>query len=168
MGVIFDLDQTLVDSWSIKAFRDKRDWPSVFSRIDEVRVYPGISEMLTHLKQRNISVAIVTSSPRSYCERIRNLFSFPIENLVCYHDTIKHKPYPDPIFLSISNMLDDSKKPILSFGDEAKDILASKAANVISVACTWGTHEHTTLLRSAPDFICNDVLDVINLIERHF
>jgi len=45
-AVIFDLDQTLVDSKHLKKLRDSRQWSEVFKNIDSIKPYPLIDEIL--------------------------------------------------------------------------------------------------------------------------
>lgn len=167
MGIIFDLDQTLVDSTIAKNLRTERNWNEVYKAITQFNLYSGVLDVLQDLNARHIPTAIVTSSPRPYCIRVIDQFSLPINYTVCFHDTKKHKPDPDPILLAVKKM-NNTSFPILSFGDEQKDIIASNNANVISVACTWDADDIPKLLSASPKHICNTVLDMQHLISTYF
>ena len=69
-GVILDLDQTLVDSSHVASLRRSRKWPEVYQVIPSILPYDGINEILSDLTGEGIRLAIVTSSPRPYCERV--------------------------------------------------------------------------------------------------
>ena len=61
MGVIFDLDQTLVESLVATQDRRSRNWNTVYSKIPQFKVYDEIIRVLKFLDEKNIPVCIVTS-----------------------------------------------------------------------------------------------------------
>jgi HAD superfamily hydrolase (TIGR01549 family) len=152
MGIIFDLDQTLVNSLDALELRRNRRWSEVYSIIPYLRPFDGIENLIEVLQQNNIPICIVTSSPRSYCERIIKQWGWNNMHTVCYHDTKRHKPYPDPILKGVQKMgLCPSE--VISVGDESKDIEASKKAGVMSVGALWGCTDKDDLIKKNPDFI---------------
>lgn len=167
MGIIFDLDQTLIDSTKVLHYREKRQWKKIYKMIPLLQPYEGINELIEGLKINKIPICIVTSSPRPYCEKIIEYWNWGIENVVCYHDTKLHKPNPDPILKGIT-LLRKSKKEIISVGDDKKDIIACRKANVTSVAALWGTYDKESLLKAEPDIICNTVDELVSIIESKY
>lgn len=137
MGVIFDLDQTLINSNVAREYRNARQWGKVYDLVNRMTVFDGIMDVLQILRQNNVKIAIVTSSPRSYCEKIVNYFDISADVIVCYHDTFFHKPNPEPIFKAVE-LLNEEPKYIYSVGDEEKDIVASNRAGVVSCYAKWG------------------------------
>lgn len=97
MSVIFDLDQTLIDSSCALELRRQRRWSEVYNLIPEFKVYDGLNNLIKKLLKNKIPVCIVTSSPSSYCNRVIKYFGWEGILTVCYHDTKNHKPHPDPI-----------------------------------------------------------------------
>jgi HAD superfamily hydrolase (TIGR01549 family) len=158
-GVIFDLDQTLVDSSPLKPFRDGRRWAEVYKRISSVRCYPGIPELLADLKRNELKVAIVTSSPETYCVQVISQFRWAVSARVCYHDTSRRKPFPDPMILALQRMRLLSED-VIAVGDDAGDIAAARAAGIRTAAAAWGAADRLGLKASGADFWCEDVNDV--------
>jgi HAD superfamily hydrolase (TIGR01549 family) len=150
--VIFDLDQTLVDSSSVETFRDSRNWHSVYENLSAITTYDRIQDVLDFLKTHNIKTALVSSSPSNYCKKVISNFHWSFDTMVCFHDTKKRKPNPDPIILAM-HRLNGNKDFTLSLGDRDIDIVASNLAGVISGACLWGAKDKKNLLDSAPDQI---------------
>lgn len=163
MFVIFDLDMTIVDSKIAENFRNQRQWQNVYRLIPNFNLYDGMSQVLKFLAEKNIGYAIVTSSPRPYCEKVIEHFSLAPEFSICFHDTPNRKPSPDPINLAISRI--DAGKTVYSLGDRDIDIYASKAANVVSVGCLWGAEDPITLQNSYPDHLISNPLDIIKLLS---
>lgn len=166
MGVIFDLDNTLINSSTAYQLRKKRLWEEVYKVIPNFFLYDEILKILNFLNNKNIELVIVTSSPRSYCKKVIEHFNIPVNNLICYHDTINHKPNPEPIIKAIEKYL-NSEKMIFSFGDDIKDIEASNYAKIYSVACLWGSTNQEILKNSNANFICKTPQDMFSLLKKH-
>lgn len=159
MGVLLDLDLTLVNSLVAEPLRRARRWQEVYGLIKQFNSYDGIAELIVELSDRRVPVCIVTSSPESYCTRVLNYFQWGGVQTVCYHDTHKHKPDPEPILLGLSKLGVNASEAI-SVGDDPKDIIASRAACVRSVGALWGTRHRASLINSRPDVLCETVNDL--------
>jgi len=159
-GIIFDLDQTLVDSEFLLESRERREWDTTYARIPEAVLYDGIPEVLRHVVSQQIATAVVTSTPRPYATKMLEHLCFHPLVTVCYHDTGRHKPDPAPIKLAL-DMLGVSPDSVWSIGDDAKDVIASRAATVTSVAAVWGSLDKTSLLGAAPDIIAYTPRDLL-------
>ena len=142
-GILFDLDLTLVDSSILFELRERRLWSEVYKNIPKTKVYEGVHEMIDELIP-SYKLGIVTSSPRTYAERLTSFHGIEIPVLTAYHDTQKHKPHANPILDGISKL---GLKPneVISIGDEEKDIIASNNAGATSVLASWrnnGSNNH--------------------------
>ena len=62
MGVIFDLDMTIVDSSIAKKLRDDRRWNDVYKKISEFKMYSDIKDIFNYLNQHKVDIMIVTST----------------------------------------------------------------------------------------------------------
>ncbi len=158
-GVILDLDQTLVDSAVLDALRKQRAWSDVYKRIGDITAYPGILDLLADLKGRDIRLAVVTSSPKPYCSRVLEHFKFPIDYMVCYHDTTNRKPHPEPMHKALELLGLHSSK-VKALGDDIKDIESARGAKIFNVACTWGAADKDALAAAGADFICHTVAEL--------
>ncbi|MBO4230577.1 MAG: HAD family hydrolase [Bacteroidales bacterium] len=161
-SIIFDLDLTLVDSTIAEDARSRRDWPLVYSLIPQFRLYDGVAAVLEHICRNGGRVAIVSTAPSSYVQRVVNYFGIPVDTIVGYHDAAR-KPAPDGMLLALQR-LGDTPANAVSFGDRAIDIQASNAAGIRSVACTWGTKERFTLISSHPDAVISSPSQMLNCL----
>lgn len=164
MGIILDLDQTIVDSSIALNQRSNRNWGKVYDLIPQFEVYPGMMDLIASFRYTGMNIAIVTSSPSVYCKKVVEHFEIPIDILVCYHDTRNHKPHPEPISRAI-HLLGEDPSNVYSIGDAAKDIYATKRANAISIAATWGTMEEEALLNAGPDFVFSSPEEAIGFFR---
>ena len=96
-GVLFDLDQTLVDTSSLKTLRDRRMWRNVPHSLHLTRVCDGAQELIEALQTEGMPLGIVTSAPRMYAEQVIGYHGLNIEVLTAYHDTRAHKPAAAPV-----------------------------------------------------------------------
>lgn len=165
MGIIFDLDQTLIDSRIAEQMRKIGDWKNVYQLIPSFSIYPGIEDALQHIVNNNVPIVIVTSSPSKYCSMVIKHWGLPITRKICYHDTVKRKPHPDPILAAMNHF---KNGPILSFGDQASDIIASNGAGAISIACLWDVNDRASLVRSNPAYLIDSPYEIIPLVDKYF
>lgn len=167
MGVIFDLDLTLVDTQLAKPFRDRRDWTSVYKLIPTMLPYNDVNNLIEFLNQNNVPIAIVTKSPKTYCQKIINQWNWKIDAVVCYHDVTKRKPHPESILKAIQ-MLNVKACDVVSIGDVDDDITASKGAGVFSIGATWGCLDLKNLQSSNPDITINSVSELKTFLKAKF
>lgn len=167
MVLIFDLDQTLIDTSSCEMFRRNRDWSSVYDCIKNFGLYNGVQTVLAYLASNNFPYVIVTSSPTAYATKVCKYWDFHPSSIIGYHDTVKKKPHPDPMLLALSRMNIHAEHAI-SFGDRDIDILSSNLAKIKSVACLWGCVDEVALMGASPSFIIKSPLEIITLAKANF
>ena len=163
-SIIFDLDLTLVDSMLAEQARSERNWPKAYSFIPQFTVYDGLLAIFDLIRKHNIKASIVSTSPRTYVEKVVEHFQLPIQWIVGYYDAKPHKPNAAPMLRALE-MMSEQADNVISFGDRVIDIQASNAANVESVACFWGTKERTQLVRSGYRHAIIEPREIITLIR---
>ena len=107
--------------------------------LDEVDLFPGTSEFLSHLKDKKIAWGIVTNKPRVFTETILNHFNLMAELaiLICGDDGYKSKPAPDMLNVALEKLMIQSSEMIY-IGDGKRDIDAAQLAGVQSVLVSYG------------------------------
>lgn len=164
MSLIFDLDQTLIDSRLAEAKRKARQWRLVYPLISKFTTYDGMADVLGKLRVNEIPYCIVTTSPSIYCQKVCTAWDIHPSYMVCYHD-VPHsqlKPHPASMLKAI-HLLGVEPPDILSFGDRDIDILASNSAGVSSVACLWGTDDKARLLAAKPVYTIERPSQILEL-----
>ncbi len=159
-SVIFDLDQTLIDSSGLEVLRKRRDWDQVYKSLHKIEEYQSVSEILNTLNQNSIKIIIITTSPSAYCRRIVDQFGWDIAGCICYHDVYPNiKPHPEAFLKAINDYNLDIDQTI-SVGDRSIDIEASQRAHIPSIGCTWGSPDTASLLYAGPTFIANNTAEL--------
>ena len=145
--IIFDLDLTLVDTTIVEQARHERNWQLAYSLIPKCKLYEGMDEVLAIIRKNNINTCIVSTSPRTYVEKVVDYFNIPVQHIVAFHDAKPIKPHPAPMLKALE-LLGCNAIEAISFGDRVIDIQSSNAANIESVACFLGTKEKSELIHS--------------------
>jgi HAD superfamily hydrolase (TIGR01509 family) len=134
--ILFDLDQTLMDTSHLKGYRDAGRWNQVHAEIPRLKKNPLIDDLLAELKKQGLLLACVTSSPKDYTRKIVGHFNWQFDAIVAYHDTRNHKPGPDP-FLKALDLLQVRPEECIAVGDSAIDLTAAQAAGIPAVNVCW-------------------------------
>ena len=163
-NVIFDLDLTLIDTSCLENYRHTRNWAEAYCHIAETSMYPGISEVLKVIRNHSIRMAIVSTSPRTYVEKIVQYYNIPAMAIVSYHDAKPINPHPAQMLKALE-LMGVQAKDTISFGDRVIDIQASNSAGIESVACFWGTKEKVELLHSGYSHAIIKPNEILTLIR---
>lgn len=74
------------------------------------------------------------------------------------------KPHPAPMLKALE-LMDEKAEDVLSFGDRAIDMIASKRAGIKAIACLWGTKERSMLLGTAYDQAISSPLEILPYLQ---
>lgn len=165
-GIIFDLDQTLVDSNIAEKERQNRNWNEVYTMIPFFRLYDGYKEVFKYIKSSGLKVCIVTNSPKPYAEKVLSQFQIPYDYIVAFHDVKKRKPDSEPMLKALS-LLNENANNVISFGDRVDDIVSSNKAKIKSIACAWGTNEKGELDKSSFFKMIKKATDIIDILNTN-
>jgi pyrophosphatase PpaX len=131
------------------------------------RSYPGAAEAVAELRRRGHPVAVVTSKGDQIAHRtLRHVELGDAMHAVIGADSCtRHKPDPEPVRVALER-LGYEPADALFVGDSPHDLLAGRAAGVITVAAEWGFFSRATLEAAGADHFLADVRDLPALVER--
>ncbi len=153
-SIIFDLDNTLVDTNNLRAFRDTRNWNMCYSNVLQTNLIFNPNDLSKYAK-----IGIVTNSPRKYAIELLNYHKIHFDCLIAYHDVTRRKPHPEP-FIKCLNSLSITPTESIGIGDHFNDTIAANSAAMYSIGVTWGDstfYEHQT---NNADLIISNPLDL--------
>lgn len=135
-------------------------------RMEKVRTYPGINELLSSLSKRRIRMALVTSSHRIDAETLLLLSGTSqfFEFYVGQEDTQYHKPDPEPLILAMKKLGLDTAACVY-IGDQPYDIIAANAADVKSLGAVWGTGSRDLLEPHNPYAVAEQPSEVVGILD---
>lgn len=97
----------------------ERDEEEIFaSSLEQIEFFPDVDQTVKHLKEKGISVSIVTSSRRKLLDRL----NLPIDTVICIDDVSRGKPDPESYLLAAERMSVDPVH-ILVVGDSENDLI---------------------------------------------
>ncbi|WP_395626954.1 HAD hydrolase-like protein [Daejeonella sp.] len=136
----------------------------------DVKPLPDVEQTFKNLKERNIKVVLNTGYNRKTAEsliaKLRWEESNQFDLLITASDVKKNRPQPDMILLAMSKLNILDSKNIIKVGDSTVDIEEGQNAEcLLSIGITSGAHTHQQLREADPDFIIDNVSELIGIIE---
>ncbi|MBN1769582.1 MAG: HAD-IA family hydrolase [Prolixibacteraceae bacterium] len=130
-------------------------------------LFEGISELLLHLNNRKIPIAINTNKPHDQtmliAQKLLNDFIFAV--LVGQRDENQKKPDPFGA-LYIANHLGLKPEEILFVGDSAVDVKTAQNAGMQMVGVSWGYSKENELENAGCETIVDSVSELRILIDN--
>ncbi|OLD03662.1 MAG: hypothetical protein AUJ07_05775 [Crenarchaeota archaeon 13_1_40CM_3_53_5] len=119
----------------------------------KVLIFPGIPELLEKLHRSGRRLAVVTGVERVLMEYTLTKFGLSgmFEAMVGGDDVRNSKPDPEGVKLALERMGLASGEFIFS-GDSPADILAGKAAKVLTAAALWSPEGKADPTEAGPDY----------------
>lgn len=134
---------------------------------EKTELHPGALKILKKVKGLGLKVGVVTNNNKKVVYRL--LKKLGIESYfdvaICREDVSEYKPNPDPVKKAIEKM---SLKPeeAACVGDSIIDIVASNKAGLTSIAVLLGVAEKKELIEYKPDFMAEDLFEVMEIIDN--
>lgn len=171
--IIFDFDQTLVDTRSTEHLRSSRRWNDVMRRSSDLVPYPGVTEMLGDLGELGQELAIVTNSPNMIPKMFAQRYAWPIsvDCILGFHQVRRDRRKPDPegLLLALNHASSVSEhQSHFHVGDAPEDTLASRRAQIVSLGAGWGCSSIEDLRQSAPDHLFLTVAELHEFLVSSF
>lgn len=171
----YDIDIDLFKSEGAKGMLKKLDIPrwkipgmilNVTSKLrssKEIKLFPGIVDMLNVMK-KDYKIGIVSSNSQEIINatlreyEMDDLFEFVYSesSLFGKHLVLKKmcsKYKIDPL-------------DVIYVGDEDRDIVAAKKANIKTIAVTWGFNSKEKLSRENPDYLVDSPMEILEALQN--
>ena len=105
----------------------------------DTRLFDGIATLLESIESDGLRWGIVTNKHARFTEPLVAALQLNTRaNAVVSGDTVAHaKPSPDPL-LHAARLCECDPRYCVYLGDDERDIIAAKAAGMVSVAVRWG------------------------------
>ena len=163
--LIFDLDDTLVESSALRSYREEKEWDEVQSGLGDVELFVGVAEMLHQAAARGCKLAVVTSSPKWYAQALIKQHGLPIDVVIGYDAENYSKPSPDPINAAMKAAKITNPSNVLAIGDRCVDTASAHAAGVRAIGALWGAANPRDLRQSFPEYIATSAEEATEIID---
>jgi phosphoglycolate phosphatase len=131
-------------------------------------VFDGVDEMLAALHQQGLLWGIVTNKHQRFTIPLsRQMDVFKTAKAVVSGDTTPHaKPHPAPLFEG-ARLLGLQPHECWYVGDDERDIVAGKAAGMVTVAANYGyLGEEADVLAWGADFVIHHPMELAKILPR--
>lgn len=130
------------------------------------------ADLFHSLKQKNILVVLNTGYNKETADFLINKIGWQkgthFDELITATDVQNNRPEPDMIFLAMKKWKIDNAGEVVKVGDSTIDIEEGQNAGCgISVGITTGAHTYDQLLTANPDYIIDDLMDLLPIIEMN-
>ena len=117
--------------------------------LNKSALYPGISELLDFLTEKNYKLAVLSNKADVLTQEIaaKLLNKWPFELILGVTDRFPRKPDPTSA-LYISRQLNLKPDQFLYFGDTGVDMKTANAAGMFPVGVSWGFRSRDELIEN--------------------
>lgn len=126
----------------------------------KVKMHEGFMELINSIHNKNIPIALVSSSPKPWVDIVIDRFSIrKYFNLIVTAEDVnlKAKPAPD-IYLLAAKKLGISPRDCVAIEDSKNGVVSAKDAGMSCIGYDGGSHDNQDLSRA--DMIVKDFKDI--------
>lgn len=126
------------------------------------RLYPGVRECLDALRERGLSLALVTNKPSAFIAPLLEGLGLAGYFALCLGgDSLpEKKPHPAPL-LHVAAHFDVPPSACLMVGDSRHDVAAGKAAGFRTLAVPYGYNHGEPVRDSGPDGVVESLAELV-------
>jgi pyrophosphatase PpaX len=131
-------------------------------------LHPGIDEVLAHLKDRGVRLAVFTGKGRRTAMITLNALRIApyFDMVVSGNDVVNHKPHPEGI-LKVLEAFGLEPGQVLMVGDSLTDINASRAAGVRIASVLWDSYEPERVRQANGECVFDRVEEMLAWFRAH-
>ena len=140
-----------------------REYYKVYEQ-ENLTLFPHIKEVLQNLYHSGKRLYVVSSKHSTALKRNLEFLEIAsyFEGVIGSDQVKNYKPAPDGV-LYIVKQYGLSTKQTVMIGDAIFDIQMGKAAGIQTCAVTWGAHDATELAAQQPNFLIEQVDELLDL-----
>ncbi len=137
----------------------------------DVKPLPDVERVFKELRNRNIKVALNTGYNRMTAEFLIKKLGWDKSNqfdlLVTASDVNRNRPQPDMILLAMSDLGIANPEMVIKVGDSSVDIQEGRNAGcILNIGITTGAHSREQLREADPDYIIDNLYELIGIIDH--
>ena len=144
-------------------FEDFKSHYKIHSEDNTVE-YAGVTEVLKTLKQKNILLAVVSNKADFAVNTLcKKYFPQLLDCAFGEREGIKRKPCPDAVN-EVVKLLMVEKDNCFYVGDSDVDVKTAHNSGMKCIACTWGFRDRSVLEKENPEYIIDNVNEILKIV----
>jgi len=161
-------DKILTDMCGDNSEIAKKDYYDFYSGNHNMAdLYPGIKDLLSHLKKKNVLLSVYTGKGKKAA--VITLQKLGIHDyfdlIITGDDVIEHKPSAEGINKFVEKF-ELEKDEVLMVGDSPADVKASHTAGVKVASVLWDSYAKEKVLQLKSDFVFHSVEELRKFLEN--
>lgn len=154
---ICNMDEDTADL-AVKIFREEYENKGVLNN----ELYDGVIDMLIELKRQNKIIAIATSKPQIFVEKILKQFELiDLFDLIIGTNLSDDHSDKERIISEVINRLEVTDlQSVIMIGDRKYDILGGKENSIATMGVLYGFGDYDELVKESPDFIVSSAKEI--------
>ena len=135
-----------------------------FDFINTTKLYPGVEEILSSLKEKGKKIALLTTKGQEQAQNILHHFKLEkyFDEIMGRRKGIREKPSPEPL-LYICKSLSILPQKTMMIGDTEVDIRCGKNAGAKTCAAAWGYRSKIIFENEKPDYIAENINQLLSI-----
>ena len=159
-----------------RAVRDRQDmagavretyqrWYATHSQVT-TQPYPGITEMLTALRQRGIRLAVLSNKPHADTVRVVSHYfpNIPFDQVCGQKEGVPVKPDPTGAMV-VAQSMGIAPENFVYLGDTAVDMRCAQNAGMHPVGVLWGFRQEDELRESGAETVIRHTMELMDLLK---
>ncbi|MCC5881120.1 MAG: phosphoglycolate phosphatase [Halomonas sp.] len=128
-------------------------------------LYPGVRECLDALRDRELTLTLITNKPAAFIQPILEQFGLERYFALCLGGDSLPQKKPDPAPLRhVAERFDRAPAACLMVGDSRHDVAAGHAAGFRTLAVTYGYNHGEPIGDSRPDALVDSLAELVDTI----
>lgn len=129
-------------------------------------LFEGAEDVLLHLKEKGLSLAVATGKARKGLIRVmtESALTEYFDDSICA-DEAESKPHPQMLEL-LTQRNGWQKQQCLMIGDTTHDLKMAKSAGIQSIGVSYGAHPKENLAHLDPLHILDDIRELIDMYQH--
>lgn len=135
--------------------------------LDKSRVYDGINELISGLKEKGIKTAVLTNKYHKMANALINKLFVKGTFDVVWGQTDTYPVKPDPtLLLKVISDFDTKPENCFMIGDSGMDMAVAVNAGCKGVGVLWGFRDEKELRENGADYIVSKPTDILDISEE--
>ena len=140
--------------------------------VEEIYPNTNTEELFAVLKDRGILRVLNTGYDRRTAESLLEKLNWKVgqdvDALITASDVPRNRPYPDMIERAMQQFEIADPSVVVKIGDSIIDIQEGQQAGCgLSIGITTGAHNVAQLTSANPDYVIDDLLEIVPIIEKY-
>ena len=146
----------------VEKYRERFNDIGIFENI----LYDGIEKLLKRLKEKGIILAVASSKPTVYVDRILRHFG-----IIGYFDVVmgseldgRRTNKADVVRETLYSLNIEDNDTVVMIGDRSHDIIGAKENGICSIGVSYGYGSRSELERSGADYIVDSIVGLSKVL----